>query len=340
MIVLPPKAKIVLVRPDRIGDVVITSTCFAFFKNKFPSANIYFAAEERMQCLFEKTPSLRDFIPLAGSAEREKKFAHILREFQPDAVIHFHPDAACYCAAAQAGIPIRIGWRKRFLSKFLTHAFEDIRHEGKQHEALYNFHLLQALGIQSPQELKLEISPALSAQENLKRKLPWSINKTAYAVIHPTSAREIRRWPAERFAEIARWLFQERGLQIISLGANDDASQAFAVVTQDIPVVHLENKLNLAETAWLLRFAKLLISCDSGPSHIAAAVNCPQVMIFGRNEPAYGPTRWKALSDRAIILSPAIPRKFLESKRSFWKRGFLSISTQTIKNSLKDFIFD
>ena len=83
-----------------------------------------------------------------------------------------------------------------------------------------------------------------------------------------------------------------------------------------VPIIDLSGKLSLGVLGALLKRASLLISNDSGPVHIAAAVGTPVVSIFGRYEPGLGPERWRPLGKRARVVAkditrvPAAERKF------------------------------
>lgn len=331
---IPERGTIILCRPDRIGDVVITSACFEAIRKKYPFARVYLLARGEFQPLFEHSKNLTGFLPMS---EDKTSLVKIFQSLKPDIIIHFHPHRECYRAACKAKIFIRIGWEKFFWTCYLTHALPDTRKEGKKHEGFYNFDLLQEVDVQPPEILYPEIQPANDAKESLARKLPWDIEKTNFIVLNPTTAREIRRWPTHRFAELAKWIEKELKYKIVSIGAlaTDSIMLKFHYLTRDIEILHLEGKLDLAELAWLLQKSKLLVTCDTGPSHIAAAMKCPQITIFGRNESAYGPMRWGALSEKVEILTPSIQKRFWETRRQFWKRGFENISLEQVQGAVK-----
>jgi len=83
-----------------------------------------------------------------------------------------------------------------------------------------------------------------------------------------------------------------------------------------VPIFDLGGKLTLGMLGALLKKAKLLISNDSGPVHIASAVGTPVVSIFGRYEPGLGPDRWRPLGEKCRVVAkdvseiPPEERKF------------------------------
>ncbi len=131
---------LILSRPDRVGDVVISTSCLAPIRAKYPGVAIHFVAAERMRPLLEGHPLLAGYIPLS---------ADLTAEFQclnAEAIVHLHPHEGCYLAAHRAGVPRRIGYPVRTQNHLLTDVIPDRRKEGLQHEAAYNFDLLRAAG--------------------------------------------------------------------------------------------------------------------------------------------------------------------------------------------------
>ena len=107
----------------------------------------------------------------------------------------------------------------------------------------------------------------------------------------------------ERFAQVSDRLIRERGVRICLVAGEADARYAHAVaraMRQD--VLNLAGRLSVGELAALLRRCRLLISNDSGPVHVAAAVGIPVVAIFGRNQEGLSPLRWGPLGRGHIIL--------------------------------------
>jgi ADP-heptose:LPS heptosyltransferase len=104
---------------------------------------------------------------------------------------------------------------------------------------------------------------------------------------------------------VADRLVDTQGVRICLVageGAADvDAARAVAQAMRQ-PVVNLAGRLRVGELAALLRRACMLISNDSGPVHVAAAVGTPVVDIFGRNEQGLSPVRWGPLGEGHVVL--------------------------------------
>jgi ADP-heptose:LPS heptosyltransferase len=115
-----------------------------------------------------------------------------------------------------------------------------------------------------------------------------------YAVLHPGARAVERRWPINNFAQVAEGLF-ERGLQVVLTGTESEASLTADLAAQThIPVINLAGKTSLGSMAALLARARLLISNDTGVSHLAAALQIPSIILFMASDPQ----RWAPLNKK------------------------------------------
>jgi ADP-heptose:LPS heptosyltransferase len=318
---LPDASRLLIARPDRVGDVIISTSCLASLRRAFPRGEIYFLAAERMRPLLDGHPDLTGYIsdPL-----------HIA-SIKPDAIVHLHPDEECYLAAHNAEVPVRIGYRHKSLSKHLTHSLEDRRTEGLKHEAAYNFDLFQLIGVSEPARLEPNVHLPESALGSLRTKLPWPLESTRFAVLNPSAHSPVARWPIEYYVRLADKLQREYGLLPVFIGANSDDG----VPALPSRFLNLAGKTDLGELGWLLKHARVLVSRDTGPSHLAAAVGCPVVVIFGRTAPIYGPTRWRPLTEKAVIVAKSVPRKRWESREKHWRRSFAAIHVDEVAAAVR-----
>jgi ADP-heptose:LPS heptosyltransferase len=311
---------LIISRPDRIGDVIISTSCLAPVKEKYPNARIYFVAAEPLRPLLAGHPLLAGYIPLSPDLTAE------FERLQASAIVHLHPNEECYRAACRANVPVRIGYGSGFDDRYLTHVVEDRRSEGRQHEAAYNFDLLRFHEVTQPATLSPNVYLAEANGLSLQNKLPWSLESTRFVVLNPSAHSPRKRWPKERFQQLADRLQHDFDLLPVFISA-DPADAIFPLPAGQLD---LAGKTNLGELAWLLRSATLLISRDTGPAHLAAAVGCPSITLFGRTAPRYGPTRWRPLSEYATVVTKPIPRRWLEGSNAYWRRSFAAISVEEV----------
>jgi ADP-heptose:LPS heptosyltransferase len=107
-----------------------------------------------------------------------------------------------------------------------------------------------------------------------------------YAVFVPGSAQEAKCWPAHNFASLAEKMVSQFGFSIIVVGTNAEKSITEKIVSgANVQVIDLAGLTSLPELVALFRSAKIVVSNDTGPGHIAAALGVPLVMIFGPSNP-------------------------------------------------------
>jgi heptosyltransferase-2 len=323
----------VLSRPDRIGDQVITSCVIEPIRRRFPNARIYWLGTQVVRPLLEGVRELTGYVELP---EDEGALVGEFGRIKPDVIVHFEPHEVVYRAAAQANIVTRIGWGHAEWEKWLTLPVADMRKQGKKHEGAYAFELLRTLDVAEPGVLRPVIAPRIGAMTSLRPKLPWDLTQTRYIVLNPTSARDVRQWPLDRWVMLARWIYEKLKLPVVTLGASakHPVLRGFQSYTRELPIVRMEGALDLAEVGYLLKHAALLVSCDTGPTHIAATMDRPQVVLFGRTEAPYGPTRWRPMSPAATVVEADIRKRLFEPTRSFWKRGFESITVEMVRGEI------
>lgn len=203
-------ARLLIARPDRVGDVIISTSCLAPLRQAFPRGELFFLAAERMRPLLDNHPDLSGFISDAAQIAR----------LAPDAIVHLHPDKEVYLAAQRAAVPIRIGYRHKSLGRYLTHSLADRRAEGLKHEAANNFDLLQLIGVDPPSRLEPNVHLPESALGLLRAKLPWPLESTPFAVLNPSAHSPVARWPVESFLRLADRLESEGGLRSVFIGAD------------------------------------------------------------------------------------------------------------------------
>jgi lipopolysaccharide heptosyltransferase I len=131
-----------------------------------------------------------------------------------------------------------------------------------------------------------------------------SASRSAKVAICPSSRWHTKNWPTERFAEVAAKLQTELAADIILLGGPDDIETCRSI-EEVLPAAcqNLAGKTSLIEMGSILQQVDLLISNDSGPSHMAAAVNTPTLVIFGPTNP----DRTRPFGDNHHVLKTSYP---------------------------------
>ena len=301
--------RILITRADRIGDLIVSTPVFKEVRKYFPNAWIAGLTFLENREALEGHPDLNEVLLYDKKGSEEGwlgnlRFALWLARKKFDVVIHLHATNRMHGVTFAARIPVRIGWSRK-LGWALTHAFEDRKKEGKKHEALYNFELLAPLGIPAPDkpetyfpltEKSRESLEMLLKHHGISREKPW-------IVLSPGASCRSKRWPAERFGELAEKIAAQYPVQFIAAGtAAETPLIAKMQKSSAVPVHDLSGRLSIGMLGILLKDAALLISNDSGPVHVASAVGTPVISIFGRKQQGLSPTRWRPLGKESRVL--------------------------------------
>jgi len=301
--------KILVTRTDRIGDVVLSTPIFQSIKEAFPQATVYALVLPTTCEIVEDNPYI-DNVIVYDKRKKQKsffqtiKFGLMLRKEKIDVAIHLHPTNRVYVISFVAGIPIRIGYRRRNSYRLLTHSLLEKKWMGEKHEAEYNYDLLTFLRIRQPQEIK----PFFSVKQRHEQQLDAVLHERAlslrsFFVIFPSASCPSRRWPPQYFAQLADTLSQKYNLQTAIVGGDQDCAIVKDVVTHmKTPAINLVGQLTLKMLGALLQRSRMLISNDSGPVHIAASLHVPVISLFGRNDPGISPRRWHPLGKHSYFL--------------------------------------
>lgn len=329
---------IIISRPDKIGDVVISSSCLSVIKRHLPNAKIYWLVEENLLPLFYKHLAIETCLTVPKSAQDKEALTQTFKEIKAEAIVHLNPHPDIESSAFAAGIETRIGYSKDN-KKHLTHAFPDERKKGLKHEAFYNFDLLKPLGIEIPQEPSPWLTLDPRSIEQCQAIIHQYGIQAPYAVFHLGASGKKPRLPASITAPVAQWLVKEKQLSIVLVGNRaDEPEEAEFLSTlneQRDAIISLCGKTDLAETAALYQKAAFAFSRDTGPAHIAAAMQCPCLTVFAEPNPSKSAKRWKPLGPHSDIVENDIKQRFWENEQAFAKRNFSMFNLETIYQKIE-----
>jgi ADP-heptose:LPS heptosyltransferase len=324
---------IVLSRPDRLGDGVISTSAIRPIVEQTPAARVVFVARPALLPILRGHPLLHDCL---SADEPLDVLTAKLRALEPFAIVHLHPHHNLYQAGRDAGIPVRVGyfqWRPRHA---LTHCQADRRRRGGKHEAMFNFDLLQRIGIAPPVRPVPEVHLPDSSLASLERTLGHPIAALKpYVVLNPSAWLRAARWPVAHFLRLADMIRRATPWKLVIIGADasDESTRELARALGET-AVDLSGRTDVAELGWLLRHAAGVVTRDTGPSHLAGAVGAPTVSICGRTRAIYHPTRWGALGPRVELVVKCPPGRFLEKHRDHWRRSFAAITPEEVFQAL------
>ncbi len=295
--VIRPGPRILLVRLSAIGDMLHGLPVLCALREQAPEAHITWVVEGRTAELLEGHPALDQIIRLPRkwlkSPSAVWRLRRQLSSLAPDVAIDLQGLTKSALVAWLSGARRRIGFGGadgREISPWLNNQL--VRPQ-KTHVIDRNLELLGPLGLHpGPARFDLPSWPdAAAAIERFLRER--SLNRQ-FALLNPGAGWASKRWPPQRFAEVAAYLGQKRLLPtVVAWAGPEERRWADEIVCGSRGHAVLAPPTSLRELGELARRSCLFVGADTGPLHLAAAVGTPCLGLFGpvsaqRNGP-YGP---------------------------------------------------
>jgi len=265
--------RIVILRALKLGDFLTGVPAYRALRRAYPRAEIVLAAPRALEPLRDLTGGAIDRIV---DARALLPLAPELRDADVGVNLHGRgPQSHRVLVAARARTLIA------FRHDDVPESAHGPAHDPAEHEVARWCRLLRHAGIDAdPRELDLTVPPVL---------VPRRIRGAT--LIHPGAASEARRWPVERWIEVAR-AEQRLGRAVIVTGGADEVDRARRIAdAAGIPSTHVyAGRTSLRELAALVANAGRVVCGDTGVAHLATAYRRPSVVLFGPIAPAaWGP---------------------------------------------------
>ncbi|PKL82186.1 MAG: ADP-heptose--LPS heptosyltransferase [Ignavibacteriae bacterium HGW-Ignavibacteriae-3] len=300
---------ILIVRTDRIGDVVLSLPMAAIIKKHFPGCRITFLLRRYTEPLAVNNPYIDEVIALIeknGKPSISKNIYVLKNEF--DAVVVAYPSYAIALMLFLSNIKIRIGSGYRWYSFFFNRKVYDHRKFGEHHELEYNVRLLRQLGIKeevNENNVQFGIAPHNEDREKIERVLSeLKVDPSKKIVIvHPGSGGSAVDLPAETMKSIIKTLSNEP-FEIFITGNEQEKELCSSLVVNN-STKNLAGNFNLGELIALIEKCDLMIANSTGPIHIAAGLG-KYVIGFYPKFAAASPKRWSPYTTKKKIFTPEI----------------------------------
>jgi lipopolysaccharide heptosyltransferase II len=282
--------KILIIRLSSLGDIVLTQPVAAVLQKKFPKAEIHFITKKAFAPLVEAF----DCIDQIHVWEEYKSFSKLrkLARNRFDLVIDLHNKLNTFLIKSVVNGKKTVTYNKQhnLRRKIVNHKTEETI---KSTVDLY-FSALKKAGIAS------EVSkPELFPEAELKKELSDLLEKKKINIaIFPGALHKTKQYPADQMVELINLL--DKDVKVFMLG-----SKVEKVLIADLQkclkrdITDLAGKLAITDLIKFTQEMDAVISNDSGPMHIAAALKKPQIAIFGATHPKLG---FAPLNEKAIIL--------------------------------------
>jgi lipopolysaccharide heptosyltransferase II len=297
---------VLCVRLDALGDVLMTTPALRALKQSRPGRRLTLLTSPGAAALVPLVPEIEDGIvydapwmkATAPRRDSRPEFAMIdrLRRRRFDAAVIFtvfsqNPlPAAMLCLLAD--IPRRLAHCRENSYQLLTDWIQEPEPEQFiRHEVRRQLDLVATVGCHTTNE-QLSLSVPAEATRRVQAILhEWGLaNGQPWILVHPGASAPSRRYPPERFAEATNLLVREYDLPIVFSGSDGERELIESIrAAMSAPAHCLAGRLCLAELAALVALAPVLVTNNTGPAHIAAAVGTPVVDLYAQTNPQHTP---------------------------------------------------
>ncbi len=290
-----PDSRILVIRPDHLGDLLFSTPALARLRQQRPKASITAMVGPWGQPVLAHNPDVDELLicPFPGFTRQPKRSAwepyRILADYAVRLRRHSFDEAIILrfdhwwgaLLAAWAGIPIRLGYGVPETRPFLTQA--RVYGSGR-HEVVQNLMLIDPeLAMATPQMWPLRFAPA-AEDERWSDEFVCSLGAlpSPLVAIHPGSGAPVKAWRSSAWARVADALAVRHGARIVITGGPGERRLAEAVAgAMYHSAIVIAGQTTLGQLGALLRRCALALGPDSGPLHLAVAMGTPTIHLFG-----------------------------------------------------------
>ncbi|MDD5155737.1 MAG: glycosyltransferase family 9 protein [Candidatus Omnitrophica bacterium] len=315
---------ILVFRNDRFGEFLLNIPAFRALKEAFSRARIIAVVNPYVRELAQGIAFIDETMEWGGnkhSLMEQFRLMWALKKRHIDMAVMFNPSREFNIITYSSGIPVRVGYNRK-LGILLTDKIEDKKYLGLKHEVEYNLELAALTGVKTDDKsLSLKTDSAaigsLLKEHNIE-------NEDNLVAVHPFTSDPLKQWPLDNFLELTAKIRGQLNRPVVVVGGREEAgknSEFFARL--DRGVINLAGKTSLAQLAALLKKCRLLVSGDSGPVHLACAVDTPVIAIFRNDIPGKTAKRWGPWQAQSLVIE---------------KRSLLDISVDEVLEKVKEVV--
>jgi len=271
---------IVIIKTNRIGDLLLSTPAVRAIRESFPAARIVFVTTPWTKDLMTENRDIDELFVVEDSLLNKIKFVKRLKTYKFDLAVCLGPYLREALLAFLSGAVFRVGYPEHGRGFLLTAKIP--MEKMYQHEIESSLDVVRAIGADT-QNKKPNLPISESAQEHAERLFEQnSIHKQDLVVgIHPGAFEKYRRWSKKGFAEVADAIISTYKAKVIIFGRSQDKDSLDVLrLMREKPA--LSNlSANLQELAALIKRCDVFLGNMSGPVQIAAAVGTRVVAISG-----------------------------------------------------------
>lgn len=294
--------KIFIIQSAKLGDMVCTTPVFRAVKEKYPKARLIVAGNAINAAVIENNTDVDEYVVISNSIGSVYKQ---IQRTDPDVVISMTPFVEGLIAAL-------ISFRKKIIFPKIIGGYSPLQTLRYKILSFFVTTINHTMGTYAPREYLRLLEPLDIVTENTKKHIyfsaqskikvdsklaEWGIEQNDVVVgISPAAGNKIKQWPAERFAQVADHIFEQKKAKIIIIGSKNDRNEVQEMISHVNPqtkLIDAYEEFSIDELKALFGRMSLFISVDTGPIYIAEALGIPTVDIIGpideREQPPIGP---------------------------------------------------
>jgi len=290
---------ILIIQTAFLGDVVLATGLIEKLQAYYPAAKLDFLLQQGNESLIKNHPKLNRVFTWNKKQNKYKNLLQLLgqiRQSQYDLIINLQRFGSTGLLTALSGAKQTVGFDKNPFSRFFTRRY---RHDVKsgQHEIARNHLLIASITDEWPAK------PCLyPAAEDYIKVQPYKTQ--SFICLAPTSVWFTKQYPAEKWVHLLDELPAEYKVYLLGSPADKELAEELKKATKNKDVVNLCGQLSLLQSAALMQDAQLNYVNDSGPMHLASALNAPTCAVYCSTVPSFG---FGPLADFAQVVQKTEP---------------------------------
>jgi heptosyltransferase II len=281
-----------------LGDAVMSAPALARLRAAFPQAHVALLAPPRAAEVFADSPLVDEVIFYRRREEGVRAFLNAvgeLRRRRVDLAVLFQNAFEAALLARLGGARVRVGYAAQGRGFLLTHALAPGGHQRNRHQTHDYLDLVreceraclgrEAVAADDPvPSLQASAAQSAAAARLLGKYKVERDSRPLVALNAGATNSRAKRWPEDRFAALADRMVEALGARIVLVGAPSERENAARVIAQmrgGGQAINLAGETDITELIGLLARCDLLVTNDTGPAHVAAALGTPTLTVFG-----------------------------------------------------------
>ena len=273
--------RILVIKPRAIGDVLLATPVLPNLRREFPAARIDFLVEKFAAPVLADNSFINNIISYDKKYQSSFSIISAVRSNKYDMVIDLFANPRTAIITLLSGAKLRVGypfkWR-RYAYNVLVPS-----RSYKIHNIEFNLDALRSIGI------RVELShPQFSVTDESRQFAEkfiehHALSRKTFVTINVGGGWEIKRWKNDNFISLCKMIRERLGYQVVVLYGPSEKTEAERIASSSDSI--LASQTSLHEMGAIMQASLLLITNDSGPMHIAAALGVPTLAIFGPTSP-------------------------------------------------------